>query len=191
MAVHAALCVKGPEPRAQRVIEERIIETRAEVLILDNLSALAPSTNETEAEQWNILQSWFKEMKRKLGITVIFLHHAGHSGTSRGTTRREDLLDLVIELRKPKDYVATEGLRMELVFGKTRGKLSRYAEPLECSLGEFNGQLLWAFKELRDARAVQVADLRNTGMSVRDIAEQTGVPKSTVARIIKDAKIRK
>ncbi|MGA9480286.1 MAG: AAA family ATPase [Candidatus Acidiferrales bacterium] len=179
------------EPRAQRVIEERIIETRAEVLILDNLSALAPSTNETEAEQWNILQSWFKEMKRKLGITVIFLHHAGHSGTSRGTTRREDLLDLVIELRKPKDYVATEGLRMELVFGKTRGKLSRYAEPLECSLGEFNGQLLWAFKELRDARAVQVADLRNTGMSVRDIAEQTGVPKSTVARIIKDAKIRK
>ena len=106
------------EPLAQRVIEERIIETRAEVLILDNLSALAPSTNETEAEQWNILQSWFKEMKRKLGITVIFLHHAGHSGTSRGTTRREDLLDLVIELRKPKDYVATEGLRMELVSEK-------------------------------------------------------------------------
>ena len=78
------------DPRAQKIIEDRLRETGAEVLILDNLSALAPSTNETEAEEWNIIQGWMKELKRKYGITTIFLHHAGHSGTSRGPTRRED-----------------------------------------------------------------------------------------------------
>jgi hypothetical protein len=179
------------DPRAQRIIEGRLQTTGAEVLILDNLSALAPSTNETEAEEWNIIQAWFKELKRKYGITTIFLHHAGHNLAARGTTRREDLLSVVIELKKPKDYVATEGLRMELSFTKTRGKLSRFAEPLEVKLNDFGGQLLWGFTELQDVRATEVAGMRASGMSEREIAKTTGIPRSTVQRLLQKAQARK
>jgi hypothetical protein len=174
---------------AQQKIEANL--DGVELLVIDNLSALAPASNEEEGEQWIRIQTWFRELKRKHGTSIVFLHHAGHSGTSRGTTRREDLCDLVIELRRPKDYKASEGLRMELVFGKTRGKLSRYAESLECSLAEFNGQLLWAHKELEDVRASEVADMRANGMSEREIAKETNIPRSTVQRLLQKAQARK
>ncbi len=82
-------------PQAQRIIEDHL--GGAELLILDNLSALAPASNEREGEEWIVIQAWIKELKRKYGTTTIFLHHAGHSGASRGTTRREDCVgDLLL-----------------------------------------------------------------------------------------------
>jgi hypothetical protein len=170
-------------PLAQRIIEDNLCG--AELLILDNLSALAPSTNDREAEDWIVIQSWLKELKRKYGTTTTFLHHAGHSGTSRGTTRREDLLDVVIELKRPKEYKASENLRMELVFGKTRGKLSQFAEPLECWLtSDLDGKLIWEYRELEDARAAQVIELKSRGLSERKIAEETGIPGTTIQRLL-------
>jgi AAA domain-containing protein/DnaB helicase-like protein len=176
-------------PLAQRIIEDNLCG--ADLLILDNLSALAPSTNDREAEDWIVIQSWLKELKRKYGTTTSFLHHAGHSGTSRGTTRREDLLDVVIELKRPREYKASENLRMELVFGKTRGKLSQFAEPLECWLtSDLEGGLVWGHRELEDARASQVMKLKSRGLSERKIAEETGIPRSTVQRVWEKAKSR-
>jgi hypothetical protein len=176
------------DPRSQHIIESRLQETAAEVLILDNLSALAPSDNISETPQWNVIQAWMKELKRKHGITTIFLHHAGHNLASRGTTRREDLLTTVIELRLPKDYKPGEGLRAELNFTKTRGKLSRFAESLEVRLNDFGGQLLWGFTELQDVRAAQILEMSNEGASVREIAKAKEMPSSTVGRLLQKAK---
>jgi AAA domain/DnaB-like helicase N terminal domain len=171
-------------PQFQRIVEDNL--NGAELLVLDNLAALAPSTNETESEQWIVIQMWMKELKRKYGTTTIFLHHAGHSGASRGTTRREDLLDVVIELRKPKEYKASENLRAELIFGKTRGKLSQHAEPLQIWLeSDQNGRLSWQWCKLEDVRETQVIELREKGTSERSIAEATGIPRTTVQRILR------
>jgi hypothetical protein len=171
-------------PIAQRIIEDNL--HGAELLILDNLSALAPATNEREAEEWIVIQGWMKELKRKYGTTTIFLHHAGHSGASRGTTRREDLLDVVIELRKPKEYKASENLRAELIFGKTRGKLSQHAEPLQIWLeSDQNGLLSWQWSKLEDLKEMQVMELREQGATQRAIEQATGIPKTTVLRILK------
>jgi AAA domain/DnaB-like helicase N terminal domain len=171
-------------PMAQRVIEDNLCG--AELLILDNLSALAPATNEREAEEWIVIQAWMRELKRKYGITTAFLHHAGHSGASRGTTRREDLLDVVIEPGRPKEYKASQDLRAELSFGKVRGKLSQYAEPLEIWLEtDRDGRLCWQWCKLEDVRETQVIELREKGTSERSIAEATGIPRTTVQRILK------
>jgi hypothetical protein len=172
-------------PIAQRIIEDNLCG--AELLILDNLAALAPASNEKEGEEWIVIQAWMKELKRKYGVTTMFLHHAGHSGASRGTTRREDLLDIVIELKRPKEYKASQGLRAELVFGKTRGKLSQYAEPLEIWLeSDRNGRLSWQWCKLEDVRETQVIDLREKdNLSERSIAEATGIPRTTVQRILR------
>lgn len=171
-------------PQAQRIIEDNLCG--AELLTLDNLSALAPATNEREAEDWIVIQTWLKNLKRKYGTTTIFLHHAGHSGASRGTTRREDLLDVVIELRKPKEYRASENLRAELIFGKVRGKLSQHAEPLQIWLeSDQNGHLSWQWSKLEDVKEMQVIELREKGLSQRDIEKETGIPKTSVVRILK------
>jgi putative DNA primase/helicase len=168
--------------RAQNMIEDALGDVQ--LLILDNLSALAPSSNESEGEDWIAIQTWLLDLRRR-GIATIFLHHAGHSGWSRGTTRREDLLDLVIELRRPKDYVATEGLRLELHFTKTRGLLGLGAEPIEARLEtDLDGKLIWATRNLEDLREKQILDLRASGSSIREIAEATGIPRSTVDRIL-------
>jgi hypothetical protein len=168
--------------RAQRMIENALGDD-GELLILDNLSALAPSSNETEAEDWILIQSWLLNLRRQ-GVASVFLHHAGHSGWSRGTTRREDLLDLVIELRRPKDYVASEGLRFELHFAKTRGMLGSGAEPVEARLGtDFDGNLTWTWRDLEDIRIAKIVELKNSGSTWREIESLTGIPRSTAERL--------
>jgi hypothetical protein len=167
--------------RAQALIENALGDSQ--LLILDNLAALAPSSNETEAEDWIAIQSWLLELRRQ-GIASLFLHHAGHAGWARGTTRREDLLDLVVELRNPKDYVASEGLRFEIHFNKTRGMLGAGAEPVEARLGtDLDGRLVWTWRDLEDVRARQVCELKRAGHSFRDIEEITGIPRSTAERL--------
>jgi|HubBroStandDraft_1064217.scaffolds.fasta_scaffold19321_3 hypothetical protein len=167
--------------RAQKIIEDKLGE--AKFLVLDNLSALAPSSNEEEGAHWILIQTWLKTLKRQ-GISTMFLHHAGHAGHARGTTRREDLLDLVIELKHPSDHKASEGLRLEINFGKTRRYLGQLAEPLEASLTtSLDGDGLWTYRDLEDARLAQVVQLKASGKTWRQIEDETGVPKSTAQRL--------
>src|SRR5262249_8917360 len=56
---------------------------------LDNLSTLASGVAQSEADDWEKLQSWLPDLRRRKIAQVIF-HHAGTSGRMRGTTRRED-----------------------------------------------------------------------------------------------------
>ncbi len=69
------------------------------LVIVDNLSSLVRSGKENEAESWIPIQEWALSLKRK-GVSVLFIHHSSRSGTQRGTSRREDLLDTLISLRR-------------------------------------------------------------------------------------------
>jgi len=89
----------------QALIENEL--AGAELLVLDNLSALIRSGNENEGESWMPVAEWALRLRQR-GISVLFLHHAGKSGAQRGTSRREDLLDTVIALKHPSDYCPTE-----------------------------------------------------------------------------------
>ena len=167
--------------RAQRIIEDKLGDAR--LLVLDNLSALAPASNEKEGEEWILIQTWLRNLKRE-GISTQFLHHAGHSGWARGTTRREDLLDVVMELKHPEDYKPSEGLRLEINFTKTRRYLGQLAEPLEASLTtDLDGNGLWSYRDLEDVRLAKVVELKAAGHSWRKIEELSGVPRSTAERL--------
>lgn len=91
----------------------------AKLLILDNLSTLAPSLRENESDDWASFQNWILKL-RKHGVSVLLVHHAGKSGQQRGTSRREDALDSVIVLRRAQGYSACEGTAFEVHFEKTR-----------------------------------------------------------------------
>jgi RecA-family ATPase/predicted XRE-type DNA-binding protein len=152
----------------------------AEVIIIDNLSALSRSGRENEAESWTPLQEWALRMRRE-GRTVIFVHHAGKGGGQRGTSRREDVLDTVISLRRPEDYGAADGARFEVHFEKARGFMGEDAEPFEARLTERG----WVRAAIGNPLTDQILELHAEHLSQREIARRVGVSAATVNRIIK------
>jgi putative DNA primase/helicase len=157
-----------------------------DLLILDNLSSLTTVDRDNDAGSWEPIQAWLLKLRRR-GMAVLIVHHAGKGGQQRGTSRREDVLDTSISLRRPADYSAAEGARFEIHFEKTRGFSGDAAKPFEAKLETCDGSALWTIRELEDANRARVEALldENPKMSVRDIADETGIPKSTVHRIKK------
>ena len=71
------------------------------LLILDNLASLAPGIDENSKKDWDPISQWLLSLRR-LGKAVIFVHHAGKSGSQRGTISREDIFGL-----RHKDFSPT------------------------------------------------------------------------------------
>jgi AAA domain/Homeodomain-like domain len=160
-----------------------------ELLILDNLSSLTTVIRDNDAESWNPIQSWLLRLRRR-GIAVLVVHHAGKDGAQRGTSRREDVLDTSLSLRRPSDYDPTQGARFEVHIEKGRGLHGEDAKPFEAQLEVRDGACYWTLREITDVNEARIAALLDDGLSIREIADETGIPKSTVARIKKKLEAR-
>src|SRR5207245_1837650 len=73
-----------------------------ELVVLDNLSSLV-GVKTGDPDAWAELQR-FLMIQRRHGRAMLVVHHANKQGGQRGTSRREDVLDLVMALRRPADY---------------------------------------------------------------------------------------
>ena len=155
-----------------------------DVLVLDNLSSLTAVIRDNDAESWGPIQEWLLRLRRR-GISVLIVHHAGKGGQQRGTSRREDVLDTSISLRHPADYSPVDGARFEVHLEKARGVHGDAAKPFEARLETRDGRAIWTTRELEDANRARVEALLDDGLSVREIADETGIPKSTVHRLKK------
>jgi hypothetical protein len=89
-----------------------------EVIFFDNISALTHGIDEQSSTEFGPVKEWFKRL-RLMGYTVVFLHHAGKEGRQRGTSGREDNLDLSIQLEGPER--PTLPTSFKLVLDKSRG----------------------------------------------------------------------
>jgi putative DNA primase/helicase len=158
----------------------------AELVILDNISTLVRSGKENEAESWLPVQGWALA-HRRAGRSVLFIHHAGKGGLQRGTSRREDVLDTVITLRRPADYAADQGARFEVVLEKGRGVHGDDARPFEARYEERDGAAIWTRTEIADAELTRAADALRDGMSIREAADALGMHKSKVERLKRKA----
>jgi putative DNA primase/helicase len=174
-------------PEGQRIIEEHLDGVK--LLILDNYSSLCRSGRENEAESWIPLQEWFLKLRRRC-ISVLLIHHSNKNGGQRGTSRKEDLLDTVITLRKPENYDPKEGARFEVHYEKARSIYGEEATPFEAHLQEQNGKLCWHIQKLEQAQQNQILTLRQEGLTQREIAEELGLSPAMVNRRLKEAKER-
>jgi len=158
----------------------------AEVLFADNISTLVRTGKENEAEGWLPVQNWALR-HRRAGRAVVLLHHAGKGGAQRGTSRREDVLDTVISLRRPADYSPDQGARFEVHFEKTRGFYGEDAQPFEARYEVRDGAAVWTRTVICDAERARVVAAIRDGMSIRQAADKLGMHKSKVERLRRKA----
>jgi hypothetical protein len=153
-----------------------------ELIIIDNISCLCRSGRENEAESWLPVQGWALQ-QRAAGRSVLFIHHSGKDGAQRGSSKREDILDTVINLKRPPDYDPTQGACFEVVIEKGRHIFGADAEPFEARLvTDTSGAMTWTIRDISHATLDRVVELSQDGLSKTEIANELGVNKSTVSR---------
>jgi hypothetical protein len=161
----------------------------AMVIVLDNLSCLVRHADgrENEAESWLVVAEWGLRM-RAAGRSVLFVHHAGKGGQQRGTSKREDLLDTSILLKRPSDYTPDQGARFEIHFEKARALHGADVEPIEAALTtDGAGRQSWVMRPVADAIDRQMIELAELGVSQAEIARELDCHRSTVLRTLRRA----
>jgi hypothetical protein len=175
-------------PQGQSEIEK--YTDLADVIIVDNLSCLIrSSTDENSAESWNTVLEWSLKMKRERRA-VIFIHHSGKSGQQRGTSRKEDSLDVVISLKRPGNYCASMGAKFEVHYEKNREWAGEEAKPFQAQLTQLESGLhRWETTPLEDSTRDRVIEAYKQGNhNYSEIAREIGVDRSTVSRYAQEAR---
>ncbi len=165
----------------QELINQHVTE-EIKLIIVDNLSCLVKSGKENEADSWQPIQTWALGLRSR-GVSVLFMHHSSKTGGQRGTSRREDVLDAVINLRRPIDYRYEDGAVFEVYFEKARGIYGDDVAPFESILKtDENGNHTWLTRSLEDTTFDKVVKLTNEGLSQKEIAIELNLHKSNVSR---------
>lgn len=163
---------------------DALVDEQTALIVVDNLSCLVRSGGaENESESWGAVAEWALG-HRRAGRAVFFVHHSGKSGAQRGTSKREDLLDVVINLRRPAEYSETDGAVFEIIFEKARSLRGQSVEPIEARLMALpNGQQEWVSRSVEHVSRKTVIELWNGGaLTLADIVRETGRNKSTIHR---------
>lgn len=166
---------------------DQMIEPDTELVIVDNLSAWARSGRENEAESWAPIADWLLALRRR-GIAVIIIHHGGKNGQQRGTSKKEDLLDAVIGLSRPKDYDPRQGAVFVAEFTKARHLSGDNAEGLEFKLGGTDDRAEWTCRTVETSTYDRVVGLTKDGLSAGEVCTELEINKSTVSRHLRKAR---
>ena len=165
---------------------ESILTDDIKLIVVDNISTLA-GAKENEADGWTPIQAWALR-QRAAGRSVLFIHHSGKGGQQRGTSRREDVLDTVIALRRPIDYQPDQGAVFEIHYEKARGIYGDDVKSIEATLlTDEKGRMTWLTRTVEAGTFDRVVQLLNEGMKQTEIAVELGLHKSNVSRHVKRA----
>ena len=145
------------------------------------------SGKENEAESWAPIQNWALR-QRTQGKSILFIHHSGKGGQQRGTSRREDVLDIVIALRHAPDYTPEKGASFEVHFEKARGVLGEGVAPFSANLLFTDAEYSWKLQLLDDSNFEKTIHFLNEGFKQSDVAAELCINKSTVSRYARRAR---
>jgi putative DNA primase/helicase len=158
------------------------------VFVIDNIASLAGGIDENSKRDWDPVNQWLIDL-RFAGVTTILLHHTNKDGGQRGTSAREDNIDLSIMLKQPSDYSPESGADFIMSFNKTRVPLSdlHKIQDTRFTLTDSEGALTWLWRpvkaEIRD-EAIRMID---QGMDYKDIAAALGISKGRISQIKSEA----
>ena len=185
----ADMQTSAPPDLADSEGQLRLMESwgHPELVVVDNLSSLVGVKSGTP-DAWKGLQR-FLMLQRRFGRAMLLVHHANKSGVQRGTNRREDVLDLVMAMRRPADYAPQQGARFEIHFEKARGLHGNAVEPIEARLemgapgSDASASARWSWQPVEDIELERAASLLDKGLSVTEMARALGVSRASGYRL--------
>lgn len=179
----------GPMPDLATQAGQLMLEPHLngiDMIIVDNISTLCRNSKENEADSWLPVQEWALKM-RASGKSILFIHHAGKGGNQRGTSKREDILDTVVALKRPEDYNPKDGAVFQIYFEKARGFVGQDAEGFEAQLIVNEQHQEWKIRSIKKSSYNEVLALASQGFKQKEIAEKLDLDKSNVSRHLKRA----
>lgn len=156
-------------------------------VVIDNLASLAPGIDENTKKAYDPINQWLLELRHR-GITIIVVHHLGKSGEQRGTSSREDAVDSILYIKKPKRHNASDGARFSLHFDKFRGRVVDENRDLlkdRVLWYKQNGEGQWEWNDhdtlIENSREL-LKDLVESGETLSKLAEKHHMSQPTVSR---------
>lgn len=170
-------------------MKQILLTHHVKLWVIDNLASLASGLDENKKQDWDQVNQWLLEL-RFAGISTIMLHHVNKEGGQRGTSAREDNLDISIILKHPQDYTTEDGARFIVHFSKARvsQKDSQAIGDYELKLQEDDsGLYAWTWGSVKGEIKKEVLRLVNEGIDNKTITENLSITKGYISRIKKQA----
>ncbi len=181
-------------PRANLIAEswrstmKRILKTRGvKVFIVDNIASLASGLEENSKKDWDPINSWLIDLRFD-GITTLLLHHTNKDGGQRGTSAREDNIDISAILKHPPNYSPEDGCDFIISFTKSRiayGALNLVQDIRFKLAGDERGRMAWTWSNVKAERKTAILDMINEGTSYDEIEASLGVTKGYISKVKK------
>jgi hypothetical protein len=176
-----------------RTTMKRILATRnVKLWVIDNLASLSGGIDENAKRDWDVVNSWLLDL-RFAGITSLMLHHTNKEGGQRGTSAREDNIDLSAILKQPPNYQPEDGADFIVTFTKSRiiyEDLPLIQDMRFTLKKDEAGKVSWIAGNVKAEIKTSVLDMLNEGIAGSDIADQLGISKGRVSQIKNDAIIK-
>lgn len=173
----------------QSRMKEFLISKGVKLWVVDNVASLATGIDENSKQDWDPINQWLLEL-RFAGISTILLHHLGKGGDQRGTSAREDNIDMSIILKRPPGYAPEQGAKFNVSFSKARvpvESLELMADTQFQLTVDEDGRLTWTWGNPERSTKTEILKRINEGMINQEIAETLGIDKSYVSRVKKKA----
>ncbi len=169
-------------------LKQILIDKGVKLLVLDNLASLSPGIDENSKQEWDPVNQWLLSL-RFAGISTVMLHHASKEGKQRGTSGREDNIDISILLKSPADYEPEDGARFTVHFSKARVRTSELPKisDYEFKLTEIEGKSIWSWATAKRKTRDLVLSMLHEGNDQKSIAEALKISKAHVSQIRKQA----
>jgi hypothetical protein len=167
---------------------------------LDGLSRLVDSWGEVDLviigggfkqqapDRWHEMR-YFLGLQRRAKRAVVMVHHANRVGAMRGIGRRADAMDLIMALRRPRDWQPAAGARFALHLERARHLTGPGLAPIEAQLcAGPDGCAEWQWHRGESAALRRATALLQQGTSAEAVGKAIGVSPRTAYRLQRRAR---
>ena len=166
-----------------------LLARKIKLWVIDNLASVAGGIDENSKKDWDPVNQWLLEL-RFAGISTIMNHHTNKEGGQRGTSGREDNLDISISLKLPNDYTLEDGARFIAHFTKARvptADLPLISDIEFKIIEDDSGFYSWTHRNVRKERKREILKMLDEGLDYNAIVETLGVTKGYISKVKKQA----
>jgi hypothetical protein len=170
-------------------MKKLLLEFKVKVFVIDNIASLSGGIDENAKKDWDPINSWLINLRHS-GVTSVLLHHASKDGGQRGTSAREDNIDLSIVLKKPPNSSPEKGADFIVSFSKSRVPYEylQFMQDTRFTLGKNeHGETIWTWGASRAEVKKEILRLLNEGKTYDEIHADLKIARGSITSTRKSA----